>query len=142
MSAPDGREPAWPSADEFEAALWSCACDLRVRGGPVVDVCVVLPARLAPTDATLLFKVAQEALTNVARHARASQASVVVLGRADVVDLVVEDDGTGFDSDALVPEARTGLVAMREHVVGAGGRWAVEAAPGAGCRVHARLPVR
>jgi signal transduction histidine kinase len=124
------------------AALRACARDLRDRGGPEVDVYVAPSVRLAPTDATLLYRVAQEALANVARHAGAAHASVVVLGPGDAVDLVVEDDGAGFDPDELEPEARTGLTAMRERVVGAGGWWALEATPGSGCRVHARLPVR
>lgn len=124
------------------AALRACARDLRVRGGSEVDVYVAPDVRLAPSDATLLYRVAQEALANVARHAGAAHASVVVLGRGDAVELVVEDDGAGFDPDGLEPEARTGLTAMRERVVGAGGWWALEAAPGSGCRVHARLPVR
>ena len=126
----------------LEAALRACARDLRQRGGPEVEVCVALPAHLPSTDATLLFRVAQEALTNVARHARATRASVVVLGRDGAIDLVVEDDGAGFVPERLAPEARTGLTAMRERVVGAGGWWSLEAAPGSGCRVHARLPVR
>lgn len=134
---PDGLD-----TQGLEAALRSCARDLRERRGLHVEVCVALPARLAATDATLLFRVAQEALTNVARHARATRASVVVLGREGAVDLVIEDDGAGFDPEWLAPEARTGLTAMRERVVGAGGWWALEAAPGSGCRVHARLPVR
>ena len=126
----------------LEAALRACARDLRERGCPEVDVYVELPARLAPTDATLLFRVAQEALTNVAQHARATRASVVVVEQDGAVDLVIEDDGTGFDPERFAPEARTGLTAMRERVVGAGGWWALEASPGSGCRVHARLPVR
>lgn len=126
----------------LEAALRACARDLRGRGGPEVDVYVALPGRLTAMDATLLYRVAQEALSNVARHARASHASVVVLVRKGAIDLVVEDDGAGFDPEWLAPEARTGLTAMRERVVGSGGWWALEAAPGSGCRVHARLPVR
>ncbi len=126
----------------LEAALRACARELRALGGPEVDVFVALPMRLAPMDATLLYRVAQEALSNVARHARATHASVVVLGLEGAIDLVVEDDGAGFDPEWLAPEARTGLTAMRERVAGAGGWWALEAAPGSGCRVHARLPVR
>jgi signal transduction histidine kinase len=126
----------------LEAALRSCARELAERGGPPVEVCVALPARVPPADATLLYRVAQEALTNVVRHAHATRASVVVVGRDDAIDLVVEDDGAGFDPQRLAPEARTGLTAMRERVVDAGGRWSLETAPGSGCRVHARLPVR
>jgi signal transduction histidine kinase len=126
----------------LEAALRACARELRARGAPVVDVRVALPEPMAPVDATLLFRIAQEALTNVAHHARATRASVVIEAAGDAVDLVVEDDGVGFDPEGLAPDERTGLTAMRERVVGAGGRWALVAVPGAGCRVHARLPVR
>ena len=126
----------------LEAALRGCARDLRDRGGPEVEVCVALPAVWPPHDATLLFRVAEEALRNVARHARATRASVVVVGRRHAVGLVVEDDGVGFDPDRLPPEGRTGLTGMRERVVDAGGWWSLESAPGSGCRVHARLPVR
>ena len=124
------------------AALRACARELAGTGGPDVDVYVAPGVRLAPTEATLLYRVAQEALSNVVRHARAAHASVVVLGGEGAVELVVEDDGAGFDPDWLEPETRNGLTAMRERIVGAGGQWALEAAPGAGCRVYARLPVR
>jgi len=95
-------------------------------------------------DARLaLFRVAQEALSNVARHARASRATVRF--RTEPTELVVEiqDDGVGFDPTSPPGEddRRLGLLTMVERAGYAEGRIAVDSAPGLGTRVRLHLPL-
>ncbi|MBI3098645.1 MAG: HAMP domain-containing protein [Planctomycetes bacterium] len=90
-----------------------------------------------------LYRVAQEALTNIQRHSRAKNASVVVLCEPEVATLVVEDDGCGFDVRAAGSNGRRrlGLSGMRERAALLGGRCAVESAPGKGTVIRVRVPL-
>jgi signal transduction histidine kinase len=91
-----------------------------------------------------LYRVAQEALTNVVRHAHATRASVVFVRREHEMTLVVEDDGHGFDWDAIRarPEpGRLGLTGMRERLALVGGQLVVDAAPGDGTSLKATVPL-
>ena len=94
------------------------------------------------TDAALL-RVAQEALTNVARHARASRVDLTLSYLDDLVLLDIQDDGIGFPVDArsggTVEMGGYGLLAMRERMLGVGGELVVESAPGDGTTVAARV---
>jgi signal transduction histidine kinase len=126
----------------LEPAVERYARELRERYGLDVDVRIRLPRRLSRQQETVLYRVAQEALTNVVRHARAGVVSVVADADGDRVQLVVDDDGGGFEPAALTPSEQLGLLGMRERVELLGGALRVESAPGAGCRVHARLPLR
>jgi signal transduction histidine kinase len=94
--------------------------------------------RLPSATETVLFRIAQEALTNVVKHAQATRATVTVEETADRVRLTIADDGVGFDPAALPPlrEPRGwGLLTMQERAEAVGGRFRVEAAPGQGTRV-------
>lgn len=126
----------------LEAAVRRYARDVHERYAVDVSVLVTLPTRLSRQEETVLYRVVQEALTNVVRHARAKAASVVATVRKGSVRLVVEDDGVGFDPAGLAPAEMIGLLGMRERLELLGGSLRLEAAPGAGCSVHARLPVR
>ncbi|MDQ1301122.1 MAG: hypothetical protein QG637_1043 [Chloroflexota bacterium] len=105
------------------------------------------PARRLPSQyETTLFRVAQEALTNIARHAQATHATVIFEQRPDGVRLEINDDGVGFSPDAErvgphAPGSGLGLVGMRERVTLVGGRWSVQSAPGQGTRVVVELPL-
>ena len=96
---------------------------------------------LPPDHATALFRIAQSALTNVVRHASARTATVClgVDKTARTVSLAIEDDGRGF-VPAYAPGA-LGLLAMKERALSLGGDFWLEAAPGAGTRVRAVLPL-
>lgn len=98
-----------------------------------------LPSRVEVT----LYRVAQEALTNVLRHAQAARASVVVLHGRDDVTLLVEDTGRGFDPQAAATADRPGLglPGMRERVVLLGGECSIESTLGKGTLVRARIPL-
>lgn len=98
-----------------------------------------------PLIATALFRVAQEALRNVARHARAHAVSVLLQQRRDGVVLVVEDDGAGFDVAAVLgareSRDRLGLMGMQERVQALDGTLEIESKPGQGTTVIARAPL-
>ncbi len=84
------------------------------------------------------YRIVQEALTNVLKHARARSARVSVRAGTGSLDLEVVDDGAG---PAPTPGAGRGLVGMRERASLYGGDFTVDAVPGGGCRVRARLAV-
>jgi signal transduction histidine kinase len=94
---------------------------------------------------TACFRVAQEALTNVAKHAGARTVSVDVLCDDGELVLVVRDDGQGFDVDEERAKAAAGnsigLLGMEERVTSVGGRFAVESTRRRGTTVHARFPI-
>jgi signal transduction histidine kinase len=88
-----------------------------------------------------LLRVAQEALANVAKHARASRAGVTLSYMEDVVTLDVRDDGAGFNGHASPsPDGGFGLIAMRQRVRRLAGQLEIESEPGAGTAVSASLP--
>lgn len=96
-----------------------------------------LQGRFAPDVETALYRVVQEALTNVARHARATACHVRFERRGDAVLVTVEDDGVGFDVAAAKAGMceGLGLIGMRERVTALGGKVCIDSAPGAGTRV-------
>lgn len=100
--------------------------------------------RLAPESETALYRIAQEALTNVVRHAHARSVSVLLDRRNGNALLVVEDDGRGFDVERLwrsgPAEARLGIVGMEERASLVGGKLTIESHPGAGTAVFAEVP--
>jgi signal transduction histidine kinase len=93
---------------------------------------------------TTLYRIAQEALTNVTRHAKAKRVSVLLERRPDLVSLIVEDDGGGFDAgnQSSVATGKLGLLGMRERATLAGGRLEIESNPGAGTTVFVRVPLK
>jgi len=99
--------------------------------------------RMSPEIETACFRVAQEALTNVVRHARAQTVSVELHRTPEALHLVVRDDGIGFDvMTAEQQGASLGLLGMRERVTLLGGEMDCQSAPGRGTEIHAFFPVR
>lgn len=101
------------------------------------------PERSCPPEVeTATYRIVQEALTNVARHAGVSEATVCLLADQEMLSLRIEDCGAGFDPDAVLATGGTfGLVGMRERAVLLGGQLVVESAPGTGTRLMAELPL-
>jgi signal transduction histidine kinase len=91
--------------------------------------------------ATAAYRIAQAALANVVRHARARRARVRLRVAPPSLRLEVEDDGAGFDPERLPPGRGLGLVGMRERAGWLGGSFAVESAPGRGARIALELPI-
>ena len=102
--------------------------------------------RLPPDVETVCFRVAQEALTNVARHAQATEVQLILRQEAVGVELSIRDNGRGFDVGAAREGAlrggSLGLLGMEERVLLAGGRLEIQSAPGQGTEVKATLPVK
>jgi PAS domain S-box-containing protein len=94
--------------------------------------------------ATACFRVAQEALTNVARHASAQTVWLTLHSASSEIELTIRDDGSGFDSEAARARAAhggsVGLVSMQERVSLAGGSIDIHSSPGGGTEVRARFP--
>ncbi|MBI4013342.1 MAG: GAF domain-containing protein [Candidatus Rokubacteria bacterium] len=101
-----------------------------------------LEGRLPPDVETAAYRIVQEALTNVARHAGVRTAAVRLWAHQDALGVQVEDSGTGFEPATVLAErASSGLCGMRERAELLGGRLIVESAPGAGTRLWAHLPL-
>jgi len=99
---------------------------------------------LGPDGRTALFRVTQEALSNAARHAKASRVDVSLRLLDGTVVLEIHDDGAGFDVGGLIPDrigTRLGLLGMNERVEMVGGTFSVESSPGAGATVRAIVPL-
>ncbi len=100
------------------------------------------PVDGAPAPVALcLYRIAQEALRNVARHARAAHVSVSLEAAAGEVRLEVRDDGAGFDLARAAERQRLGLVLMRERSHAVHGRLVIHSAPGAGTSVRVTVPL-
>ncbi|HUJ56383.1 MAG TPA: GAF domain-containing protein [Gaiellaceae bacterium] len=96
--------------------------------------------RLPPEIETALYRIVQESLTNIVKHARAGNVSIVLRGSSESVSVVVEDDGVGFEP-GREPGDGIGLVGMRERVGISGGTITVESRPGAGTTLRAEVPL-
>ena len=88
----------------------------------------------------LLFRIVQEALTNIVKHARAKNMGVVLKRVGRAVTLRIEDDGIGFDPQVSVSIEHVGLLAMKDSVEMLGGKITVKSAPGRGTRIEVRCP--
>ena len=92
---------------------------------------------------TVLFRVAQESMTNVARHAKASQVEVQIRKLPSAISMEIHDNGKSFDVMRALRQGKTrrmGLLGMRERVEMVGGSFRVESAPGTGTTVYAQIP--
>jgi signal transduction histidine kinase len=133
-----------PSAlDDFGLgpALQRLAETFSERSGIVTLVEPNLGAeRLPPETETVLYRLVQEALTNVVKHSAASHVSIVLSRRDGGVNALVEDDGRGFVPAEVSADA-LGLVGMRERLALLGGSLAVESTPGEGTALAAYVPM-
>lgn len=115
--------------------------DVEHRAGLLVEHEIVLGDRKpAPAVETTCYRVVQEGLTNVIRHARAGHVKVEVTAHADDIEVVVVDDGVGPAASGA--GTGRGLVGMRERVELLGGRLDVTAEPDGGTRLRATIPLR
>ena len=112
------------------------------REGPSFEVDVTgCPADLSKEGAVVLFRIAQEALTNVLRHATAESAWVTVRSEQGFVVLEVGDDGVGIADDILAAPSALGLVGMQERASSLGGALSIGNHPAGGTLVRVRLPL-
>jgi signal transduction histidine kinase len=99
-----------------------------------------LPVPLPSDVALCLFRIVEEALTNIAKHSNARSAEVRVTGTSDGIHLVVEDAGIGFDSTGVQRNAGLGFVSMQERLRVLRGTVSVESAPSRGTRIEVFVP--
>lgn len=117
-------------AEDF-SHRWEVPCAVSVQGEEVV---------LDDAHATVVFRVVQESLTNVARHAQASEV-IISLRRGDQgLSLLVQDNGRGFDPAVVRRRQGFGLLGMRERVLALGGTLRIDSVPGKGTAVVIELP--
>jgi signal transduction histidine kinase len=101
-----------------------------------------MSARLPADIEVACYRIVQEALTNVCRHAQASYCRIGLTRRASSILLSVEDDGVGFSAERPAGTGDgLGLIGIRERVAGLGGQLRIESAPGRGTRLTAELPI-
>jgi signal transduction histidine kinase len=133
-----------PSAlDDFglETAVERLASTFRETTGLRVDLESRLgEERLSTEVETTLYRIVQEALANIVKHADAGQVSIVLTQDERAVSAVIEDDGRGFDPDAMGDDV-LGIVGMRERVQLVRGRLRIESAEGTGTTIAAEVPV-
>jgi signal transduction histidine kinase len=124
------------------AAVEAEARAFHERGGPPVNIRVEGDLEGLNREVQLaLYRIVQEALRNVQRHADAGEVTVSLARRADAVELRVRDDGRGFDRSAPGWQAGLGLASMEERARLLGGRFQVESSPGAGAVIQVSLPL-
>jgi signal transduction histidine kinase len=134
--------PAVLDEQGLEAALLNQARAFEAASGVACDIRSGLDARLAPELETVLYRVTQESLNNIGKHARASRVTVSLATENGGVRLRIHDDGVGFDPLAareLVGDGHFGLAGMRERVEMVGGRLVVDSVPGEGTTVDVRM---
>jgi signal transduction histidine kinase len=130
-----GLAPAIESLVERTATAEALVAEIELEiGSPTGE-----GGRLAPDLESTVYRLVQEALTNVAKHARAQRVSVRVIQAGGAVEVIVEDDGIGFDAEAS--HGGFGLRGMRERATLAGGSLEMTSVPGGGTTIRVRLPV-
>ena len=129
----------------FPALRWYAESRLEPLGVKVQLIAAGRERRLPPSMEIALFRVVQEAITNTARHARAENVMVAVEFGDGTLMIEVEDDGVGFDPEALARSADSaqglGLSGMRERVSLLGGTLSLWSEPGSGTRILVEVPL-
>ncbi len=133
------------SRSPFAAAIRNHVDEWSQQTGIAADFCSRHgDERLSMPVETTLYRIVQEALTNVARHAHARNVSVVLERGPDAVAVIIEDDGEGFDVESVSSNGlgRYGLVGIRERAALLGGTATIESSPTSGTSVFVSLPLR
>ena len=142
-----GLRPALLDEMGLAAALQHLCADVAQAHGMRVELHVgqLAGLHLPPAVETALYRIVQEALTNIAKHAHAATAGVLIQPTASSVRLVVEDNGCGFDPEAVRRTAAQtgclGLYGMQERAKLFGGLFTVESAQARGTTVHVEIPL-
>jgi signal transduction histidine kinase len=130
----------------LEAALRTLVQEMLVGVELKFECQLDLDDRRLPSEIEIsLYRIAQESLTNIVRHADAENVVVELRASHNLVSLHIEDDGKGFVSDNLGQKAnqdRLGLISMRERAEMIGGSLTVQATPGSGTSINVRIPIQ
>jgi signal transduction histidine kinase len=126
---------------DLRTGIQQLANDLRTRSGIEVTVSEHGLDRLLPDDVRgTVFRIIQEALTNVRRHAQAANVVVMIDARRDLLEVTVRDDGVGFNT-ARTTETRLGLLGMQERAAAVHGRLVVASRPNDGTTLTLLVPL-
>ena len=126
----------------LEAAVRRLGEEWAQRSGLQFDFHIAVGDRRLPSDVeTTLYRVMQEAITNVVKHARATKVGVILRASAHDAVMIVEDDGTGFDREAVKSRASRhfGLLGIRERLTAVHGDLEIETSLGAGTTLIVRV---
>jgi signal transduction histidine kinase len=124
------------------AALERLGSEWQARYKIPVDIAIQLSERLPGDVETAIYRIVQETLTNIARHAQAHSASILVERRNDVVRAIVEDDGVGFDANTNQGEHHLGLLGMRERAELLNGTLTIESVAERGTSIFIEIPLQ
>jgi two-component system sensor histidine kinase UhpB len=132
------RPPMLDDHGLLAALRWIGGQFSRRAGIPITVQDPVDLARLAPAIEIALYRIVQEALTNVTKQAHASHVTISLKVQTGKLELVIADDGKGFDANAVSRRGRAGgwgLITMRERAEAIGGILTIESAPSRGTRL-------
>ena len=115
--------------------------EFQARSGIQCKVRLLTREVFAPDASTAMFRILQETLTNVARHAKATRAEMVLQKQRDRLVLLIRDNGRGFDQADPSLSKSLGMLGMRERAAILGGQVNISSAPGKGTTVTAWIPL-
>lgn len=124
----------------LDGALQALAEESSARGGVEVKTTIELSGERSGDEERIVYRLVQESLTNVVKHAAAARVEVSATEQGGAIEIVVRDDGGGFDPDTS--SAGRGLTGMRERIELLGGEIEVRSKPGEGTEVTARVPLQ
>lgn len=117
---------------------WKCSRFAQMNGIACDFYSNVDESQLDPFEKTELFRICQESLTNVLRHAKASKVTITLTDKGDAVRLLIVDDGCGFDTS--VKTHHLGLLGMKERAISINGEFIITSQPGLGTVINVTLP--
>jgi signal transduction histidine kinase len=132
--SPLGRAGLAEALRSFIAEVSGDNSDVRFHAADIDEV--ELPAPIA----LLMYHIGREAIINSLKHAHANNMWITVRQHGDEVEMLLRDDGAGFDVDAPEPEGHFGLTMMRERATVGGGTFEMSSAPGEGATIKVRFP--
>ncbi|MFT5589880.1 MAG: PAS domain S-box-containing protein [Bradyrhizobium sp.] len=131
-----------------ELGIWSAiewvAERITARAGLLLNLQIddhILPGRLDAERSIALFRIVQEALTNVQRHARATHVSLQILRTGDALHIDIKDNGIGLNTEQVEQQESWGLLGMRERIGHFGGTLYIAGNPGHGTTVSVLMPL-
>ncbi|MGV3765696.1 MAG: PAS domain S-box protein [Chitinophagaceae bacterium] len=127
--------------DLLEAMEWLGIQFTANTGIPVQVHCKETHLELPENISTSLFRVYQEALTNIMRYAAATEVNTSFQRDGNTIVLTISDNGKGFDPDAVQPNQSFGIMGMKERILSLNGSFNLKSAPGEGTHIHIQVPL-
>jgi len=139
----DGLRTRWSDGSGLIPAVAAYVHEFGQRAGLLTEYVVADgDVRLAPVVQAEVYRIIQEALTNVRKHARASRVRVAIKSSEGAMRIEIVDDGRGFDQDSISEQQHFGLRIMRERAESLGGTFQIESAAGKGAHIIVQVPLK